>query len=100
VFKALQGIRGLARERPLDDSKLWAGKLDSCYAYSSERAVIEDPAGKGPADPGSLAKLAKPGTDKLSALTAPALADTTAAGQRHADRDQQERQGSGRQPRD
>jgi hypothetical protein len=38
---ALQGIRGLARERKLDDSKLGAGKLDSCYAYSSERAVIK-----------------------------------------------------------
>jgi len=37
---ALQGIRGLARERRLDDTKLGAGKLDSCYAYSSERAVI------------------------------------------------------------
>ena len=38
---ALQGIRGLARERKIDDSKLGAGKLDSCYAYSSERAVIK-----------------------------------------------------------
>ena len=38
---ALQGIRGLARERKLDDTKLGPGKLDSCYAYSSERAVIK-----------------------------------------------------------
>jgi hypothetical protein len=38
---ALQGIRGLAREERLDDTKLGAGKLDSCYAYSSERAVIK-----------------------------------------------------------
>ena len=38
---ALQGIRGLARERKIDDTKLGAGKLDSCYAYSSERAVIK-----------------------------------------------------------
>ena len=38
---ALQGVRGLARERPLDDSLLGPGKLDSCYAYSAERAVIK-----------------------------------------------------------
>jgi hypothetical protein len=38
---ALQGIRGLARERKLDDTKLGAGKLDSCYAYSSERSVVK-----------------------------------------------------------
>lgn len=37
---ALQGIRGLVRERKIDDSKLPPGKLDSCYAYSSERAVV------------------------------------------------------------
>ena len=38
---ALQGSRGLARERKIDDSKLGPGKLDSCYAYSRERAVIK-----------------------------------------------------------
>lgn len=39
---ALQGIRGLAREhKVLMDSNAVTGKLDSCYAYSSHRAVIK-----------------------------------------------------------
>ena len=39
---AVQGIRGLARERKIvTDEKTVLGKLDSCYAYSRERAVVK-----------------------------------------------------------
>ena len=39
---ALQGIRGLAREhRPASETGGIEGKLDTCYAYSRERAVVK-----------------------------------------------------------
>ena len=39
---AVQGIRGLVRERRIvTDQKTVIGKLDTCYAYSRERAVVK-----------------------------------------------------------
>lgn len=39
---ALQGIRGLAREHKVQtDSDAVVGKLDSCYAYARNRAVVK-----------------------------------------------------------
>jgi murein DD-endopeptidase MepM/ murein hydrolase activator NlpD len=46
---------------------------------SSERAVIEVPADKSPADSGSLAKLATPANDKVSATSTSASAASVAA---------------------
>jgi hypothetical protein len=39
---AVQGIRGLMREQKVvSDEKSVTGKLDTCYAYSRERAVVK-----------------------------------------------------------
>ena len=40
---AFQGVNGLKREnnRVPYDAKAMAGRMDSCYAYSSERSVVK-----------------------------------------------------------
>ena len=39
---AIQGIRGLVRQKKIvSDEKTVVGKLDSCFAYSRERAVVK-----------------------------------------------------------